>query len=127
MSTLEKVFRRLAEGRGVDAIQLIEAAFKAKEEALSISQAAKAKAARSQHPVNLLVKNLVMADPAIDGHTVLLKLKRAAGHGVIHEVNDTEIVPSDKTFKPRKRSGLKDLLFQIKKKLSQEPASAKEE
>ena len=118
MSTLEKVFRRLAEGRGVDAIQLIEAAFKAKEEALSISQSTKAKYPRLSHPVSLLIRDIVVAEPTITEHLLLLKLKRMAGGDVVHVVTETEIVPTDPAFSHLKVDGLKDRLSRIKQKLS---------
>ncbi len=117
MSTLEKVLRRLAGGRGVDALQLIEATIEARKKALSISQSAKAKRPRRQHSIKLLIDDIVAADPTITEHLLLWKLKRMSGIDVIREVTATEILPTDSSFSPLKVTGLKDLLSRAKKKL----------
>jgi hypothetical protein len=119
MLMLEKVLRRLAGGRGVAALELLQTAVEARKKALSISQSAKAKQPRSQHPVTILIDEIVAAEPTITRHLLLRKLKGLVGGDVINTINSIDIEPTDPEFGPLKVSGLKDMLSRAKKKHSQ--------
>ena len=117
MSTTEKILRRLAEGRGEDAIVLVRA-LQEKAQAVSSEMQRRAKAPRKQHPINELLENLVRTAPRLSEKIALRKLTAMAGGDVVAKVTNEYIEPYDTTFPNVSVSGLKNRLNRIKHKVS---------
>jgi len=118
MSTLEKVLRRLATGRGVAAVELLKSAVTLRAEALSRDQSRKAKAPRKQHLVDELIEHEVIRNPNISEKELLRKLHGRVGWGVIESIESDEIITNDYPASPiLKVSGLKDRLTRVKKRV----------
>jgi hypothetical protein len=118
MLTLEKVFRRLANGRGIDAVVLLKRAITDRQRAVSEEQRRRASAPRRQHPVQVLVEQIVALNPAISAKKLERALRREVGRGVILLIDETEIQPCDESFKAVKLSGLDDRLSDARKKIA---------
>jgi hypothetical protein len=119
MSTIEKILRRLAEGRGMDAMVLVNSLQK-KAYAISKEMQRRASAPRTRHPVDDLIEEIVKANPKISEKELLRKLESEAGGVVILKINDLEeIEPCETEFPNIKVSGLKSRLSRIKNKISQ--------
>ena len=116
LSTIEKVFKRFAVGRGTDAITLLKASVEARRKAVSKSQSEIAKKPRRQHPVVALIQNIVADNPSIDHNQLLHALRRRCGGEVVEEITDGQIIHNG--FPPIAVSGLKDQLSRAKKKQS---------
>ena len=115
LSTLEKVLRRFATGRGVEAVELLKRAVIARAEALSEEQRRKAKMPRHQHPLDLLIEREVVRNPKISQQELVLALRKQIGKGVIDEIEDDQIYFQDGS-RPKKISGLKDRLSRVKRR-----------
>lgn len=116
LSTVEKVLRRLATGRGVEAVDLLKRAVIAGADALSNEQRRKAKVPRSQHPLDLLIEREVLRNPDISEKELVRTLEGQIGRAVIDEMDGDQIDFRDGS-KPRKISGLKDRLSRAKRRL----------
>ena len=120
LSTIEKVFKRLAAGRGDDAVTLLQASLqasaRAKLDALSKRQSEIAKKPRKPHSVVALIDKIVAANPSVNENQLLQALKRLRGDGVIDEITDSEIIDTDGVS--ISVSGLKDQLSRAKKRYS---------
>jgi hypothetical protein len=117
LSTVEKVLRRFATGRGVEALNLLKRAVIAKAEAISNEQRRKAKMPRRQHSVDVLMEREVERNPTISAEEMERKLRWESGPGVICSMDSVEIVPTDPNDKIIQVSGLKDRLTRVKKRL----------
>ena len=116
LSTVEKVLRRFATGRGAEAVGLLKRAVIAKAEALSNEQRRKAKMPRRQHPVDALIENQVQHNPDISEKELLRALEGQIGKGVILDIDGEVIVVREDGFKPVRISGLKDRLSRLKRR-----------
>ena len=116
LSTIEKVFKRLAGARGNDAITLLKASVEARRQAVSKSQREKAKKPRRPHPVVALIQTIVAENPCIDHNQLLHTLRRRCGGEVIDEIADGKIFA--KNGRSLSVAGLKDQLSRAKKKQS---------
>lgn len=121
---VEKVLRRLAEGRGVSAVNLLKATIESRIQAFSKMQSTRAKAERTKNPLAKIIEQFVQENPAIDGHKLLLKLKRLCGAGVITHIDAEEIHFEEPGIKPVKVAGLKDQLTRAKRKIRNSQATA---
>ncbi len=119
MSTVEKVLRRLAEGRGNSAMTLIQNLQK-KAQQLSDEMRRRASVPRNKHPVDVLIEQFLRETPSISEKLVLRKLEAEVGGDVIWAITDGGVIePFDTGYPALKVSGLKNRLSQIKKKNSQ--------
>jgi hypothetical protein len=119
MSTIEKILRRLAEGRNLDAMVLV-GILQSKANALSEEMRRRASVKRKQHPVHELIEQLAMKDPTISEKLVLRKLEAEVGGDVISAITDGGVIePFDTDYPPLEVKGIKNRLSRIKKKISQ--------
>ena len=119
MSTIEKVLRRLAQVRDLDAMALI-GSLQNKATTISTEMKRRASTPRTKHPVDELIEEIVKANPQSSEKELLRKLEAEAGDNVILKINDNqEIEPWDSEFPNIQISGLKNRLSRIKKKISQ--------
>ena len=119
MSTIEKILRRLAEGRGLDAMALV-GRLQIKANAISEEMRRRASVSRKQHPVDELIEQLVRRDPTISEKLVLRKLEVEVGGDVISAITDGGVIePFNTDYPPLEIRGLKNRLSRIKKKISQ--------
>ncbi len=118
MSTVEKVLRRLAEGRGSSAMTLVRY-LQEKAHRISDEMRRRASVPREQHPVNDLIEQFVRQDPTISKKLLLRKLESEVGGDVISAITDGGFIePFDTDYPKLKVSGLKNRLTTIKKKIS---------
>lgn len=118
LSTVEKVFRKMATGQGTSAVLLLKAAVKAKIQAISDEQRRKAQTPKRANPVNVLIEQMVTRNQAISVKELLRALHGQIGQGVIDDIDDEYITPADGNFEEIKVDGLKDRLTRIKKKIA---------
>ena len=119
MSTIEKILRRLAEGRDLDAMVIV-GSLQNKASVISKEMQRRALTPRTQHPVDELIEEIFKVNPQLSEKALLRKLEAEAGGDVILKINDLEeIEPCDTAFPNIKISGLKNRLSRIKKKISQ--------
>jgi long-subunit acyl-CoA synthetase (AMP-forming) len=119
MSTIEKILRRLAEGRGLDAMALV-GRLQIKAKAISEEMRRRASVSRKQHPVDELIEQLVRRDPTISEKLVLRKLESEVGGDVISAITDGGVIePFNTDYPSLEVRGLKNRLSRIKKKISQ--------
>lgn len=119
LSTVEKILRRLAQGRGNSALTLIH---NLQEKARQVSDEMRRRASvpRKLHPVDELIEQFVRETPTISEKLVLRKLEAEVGGDVISAITDGGVIePFDTDYPPLKVSGLKNRLSRIKKKISQ--------
>jgi hypothetical protein len=116
MSTLEKVFRRLATGRHADGAKLLRTAVLSKIQSVSEAQRRRASTPREPNSFNVLIEQIVRENPGISEKELLRALDGHVRGGVIDEITDTEIICRDGS--EYAVSGLKDRLSAIKKKIS---------
>lgn len=121
---VEKVLHRLAEGRGVSAVNLLKAAIESRSQVFSKKQSTRAKAERTKNPLVKIIEQVIQENPAIDGHKLLLKLKRLCGEGVLTHIDAEKIHFEDPGIKPVKVTGLKDQLSRAKRKIRNSQATA---
>jgi hypothetical protein len=119
MSTIEKVLRRLAQLRDLDAMAIIRS-LQNKATTISTEMKRRASTPRTKHPVDELIEEIVKANPQISEKELLRKLEAEAGGNVILKINDHQgIEPWESEFPNIQISGLKNRLSRIKKKVSQ--------
>lgn len=118
LSTVEKILRRLAQGRGNNAMTLIHN-LQEKAQQVSDEMRRRASVPRKPHPVDELIEQLVRRNPTISEKLVLRKLEAEVGGDVISAITDGGVIePFDTDYKALKVSGLKNRLSGIKKKFS---------
>lgn len=118
LSTVEKILRRLAQGRGNNAMTLIHN-LQEKAQQVSDEMRRRASVPRKPHPVDELIEQLVRRNPTISEKLVLRKLEAEVGGDVISAITDGGVIePFDTDYKALKVSGLKNRLSGIKKKIS---------
>jgi len=122
MSTIEKVFQRLAKGRGSDAVALLKATVEQKSLALSNAQKARASLPRHdrRQPMSALVEQIWLKDSSISENRLF--------HAICRQLKDMDDPPynySLNTFKARNpkhsdipKTALRQYLYRAKKKLS---------
>ncbi len=118
MLALEKVFRRLATGRGKDAISLLKRVIIDRALAASQAQRRRASTPRHQHPVQELIERIVTSRPNASAKELEKALRSEVGKGVILDMDDIEIHPLNEKFKAIKVSGLRDRLTDARKKIA---------
>jgi hypothetical protein len=118
LSTVEKVFRKIATGQGTSAVLLLKAAVNAKIQAISDEQRRKAQTPKRANPVNVLIEQMVTRNQTISVKELLRALHGQIGQGVIDDIDDDYITPADGKFEEIKVDGLKDRLTRIKKKIA---------
>jgi hypothetical protein len=121
MSTLEKVFRKLASGTGPSAVVLLRDAITKRQRAVSEAQSERARTERAPRPFDALLVQIVKANPTISAKGLERTLGAEVGKGVIFTIDEDEgeIILCDDKAKPIKTAGLKDRLTRLKKKYSQ--------
>jgi hypothetical protein len=117
MSTVEKVLRRIAEGRGSSAMTLVRC-LQEKAQRISNEMRRRASVPREQHPVDDLIEQFVLRDRSISEKLLLRKLENEVGGDVISAITDGGFIePFDTDYPKLKVSGLKNRLSRIKKKI----------
>ncbi len=118
MLVLEKVFRRLATGRGNEAVVLLKRVITDRALAVSQAQRRRASAPREQHPVQELIERIVATRPGISAKELERALRNEEGKEVIFDMDDVDIHPRNENFKVIKVSGLRDRLTDARKKIA---------
>jgi hypothetical protein len=114
----EKALQRLVSKQGNQAITLLKAAINSKIQAISDTQRLKAKTPRRANPVDLLIEEIVARNPTISEKNLMVALNAEIGRGIILDIDEESITPSDGNIKEIKVSGLKDRLTRIRKKFA---------
>ena len=122
MSTVEKVLRRLAEGRGEEGIKLLQAAIQLKAHEFSNKQAQVAKRPRKsrQQPMSHLVKQIVRDAPTISQNELFNSLRRKLGsmEEPPYGYSGDSFKSHDPQYPDIKKEALRQYLHRAKKKLS---------
>jgi len=122
MSTVEKVLRRLAEGRGEDGIKLLKTAIQIRAQELSKKQAEVAKRPRisRQQPMSALVEQFVNQNPTITQHQLFIALKRnlLTMDNPPYRHSGQSFKSTDNRFPSVNDDALRQFLYRAKKKLS---------
>lgn len=122
MSTVEKVIRRLAEGRGEDGVKLLKDAIQMSALALSNKQASLAKQPRKsrQQPMSGLVEQVVRQDPEISQHQLVVSVKRqlASMADPPYRYSGNSFKPTDGELLTIDYAAMAQYLYRAKKKLS---------
>jgi hypothetical protein len=122
MFTVEKVLRRLAEGRGEDGMNLLKTSIQIRAHELSKKQAEVAKQPRKsrQQPMSGLVEQIVSQEPGISQNQLFQALKRK-----LITMDDPPYSHSGGSFKSRDKKfpdisndALRQFRYRAKKKLS---------
>jgi len=122
MLTVEKVLRRLAEGRGEDGMNLLKTSIQIRAQELSKKQAEVAKQPRKsrQQPMSGLVEQIVSQEPGISQNQLFQALKRMlvtmADPPYSHSGGSFK--SSDARFPNINNAALSQFLYRAKKKLS---------
>lgn len=117
LSTVEKIFSRLAKGRGIAAVTLLKNAIKLRAEQTSSEQSRRASTKRKPHPLDNVISKMVKRDPDISAKVVIEKLKASAPDSLLSSVEDGQIFFTDLSLIPLEVSGIPSRLLRIKKKL----------
>jgi hypothetical protein len=93
-AVLEKVLRKLATGKGEDAVDYLKKSIQGKLDAISQGQSEKAKKPRPsrRHPLYIAAERIIGRRPDISYDDVIDTLE---GMGLIHEVAEGNIYPPD--------------------------------
>lgn len=118
MLHIEKVLRRLAIGRGADAVTLLKRAITARQQAVSDEQRRRASLPRKVDPLQQLIEQIVRSRPKISCKELERALRGEIGKGVIFDIDETEISLIDDKRAPVPLSGLKDRLTRAKRKIA---------
>jgi hypothetical protein len=122
MLTVEKVLRRLAEGRGEDSIHLLKTSIRNKADAISKKQTEIAKQPRKnrKQPMSGLVEQIVSQEPGVSQNQLFQALKR-----MLVTMEDPPYSHSGGSFKSHdarfphiNNDALRQFLYRAKKKLS---------
>jgi hypothetical protein len=117
---LEKVFRRLADGRGRDAIRLLETAIKIRSTELNRRQTkiAQAPRLRRRHPLSTMVDPIVKISPGIKVNDLFIELRRVSKSSSLapcaYDFSKQAFIPIDSKFPPVPKSALPDYLYRAK-------------
>ena len=117
LSTIEKIFSRLAKGRGIAAMTLLKNSIKLRAEQTSSAQSRRASTKRKPHPLDNVISKMVKRDPDISAKVVIEKLEALAPDSLLSSVEDGEIFFTDLSLIPLQVSGIPNRLSRIKKKL----------
>jgi hypothetical protein len=116
LSTIQKVFNRLADGRGESGVALLKKAIEVKELAISEEQRRKAKTQREANPLDQLIADKLKRKADISKRELLEMLEASCPNGVVRSIEDGEIVLQDPDSNTIKVSGLGARLSRIRKK-----------
>jgi hypothetical protein len=120
---LEKVFKRLANGRGEDAMQLLQVGIQNKQNALSTRQRLIAKEPRknAQHPLSRMIYPIVEKNPKIKVNALLHELRVNIKNDALAECkfdySKELFIPSDEKWHAVKRGNLSDYLLRAKQRI----------
>ena len=115
-STIQKVFNRLAVGRGESAVTLLKRAICDKKSAVSKVQRRRAKTPRTINPIDQWIDDILKKRPDITISDLREKLEGSSPNDVIRSIEDGEIIPQDTKLKPIQVSGLATRLSRRRKK-----------
>lgn len=118
---LEKVFERMANGRGADAMRLIERSIDSRYEQLRKRQREIAKKSRvARHPLSKMVNPIVQSHPNISENDLFHALRKAITTMANPpcSFSGDSFKPSDTKHPAVPRKNLRQYLYRAKKKLS---------
>jgi hypothetical protein len=115
--TAEKALRRLATGGGADAVALLKRAVSNRQQTVSNEQRRRASLPRKPDRLQELIERIVAASPKISAKKLERRLRNEIGNGVIHDMDDTEIILAYGKKTSVKISGLKHRLTRAKEKI----------
>lgn len=118
LAHLEKVLRRFARGRRVDAVTLLKRAITARQNAVSDEQRRRAAMPRKADPLQQLIEQIVRNAPKISCKELDRSLRREIGKDVVLDIDDTDILLTEEKSNPVPLSGLKDRLRRAKQKIA---------
>ena len=122
MSTLEKVLRRLAEGRGEEGVNLLKSAIQRRAQEFSKRQTEAAKRPRlsRQQPMSGLVEQVVCQHPTISQHQLFIELKRLLANmdSPPYSHSGMSFKSNDGKFPDVKDASLRQFLYRARKKVS---------
>jgi hypothetical protein len=110
---VEKVLRRLAIGRGIDAVTLLKRAMTDRQQAVSDEQRRRASMPRKADPLQQLIEQIVRKRPKLS----CKELERALRSEIV-DIDDTDISLTEDKSDPVPLSGLKDRLTRAKQKIA---------
>lgn len=122
MSTTEKVFKRLAKGRGSDGVALFKLAIEQKVLALGKAQKERSLLPRQsrRQPMSALVEQILLKDSSISENRLFHEIRR-----LLKEMADPPYIYKLETFKAKNprhtdipKTGLRQYRYRAKKKLS---------
>ena len=117
LSTVEKIFSRLAKGRGADAVSLLKTSIKLRADQKSSAQSRRASTERKSHPLDAQIAGFVKRAPDISAKAVIEKLEASAPDSLLSSVEDGQIFFRELRLIPLQVSGIPNRLSRIKKKL----------
>ena len=115
LSTIEKIFSRLATGRGIAAVTLLKNSIKLRADQKSRAQSRRASTERKTHPLDDLIVGFVKRNPDISAKVVIEKLEALAPDSLLSSVEDGEIFFTDLSLTALQISGIPNRLSRIKK------------
>ena len=115
LSTIEKIFSRLATGRGIAAVTLLKNSIKLRADQKSRAQSRRASTERKTHPLDDLIVGFVKRNPDISAKVVIEKLEASAPDALLSSVEDGQIFFTDLSLITLKVSGIPNRLSRIKK------------
>lgn len=115
LAIIEKMIKRLAEGRGKEAIEYVERSIKNKSEEFSKLQSSKARKPRNRDKLTPLINEIAANNPDRSNSELARDLKKYDKAGVITSIEDGEIW-LDGVMQPIKLSGIDDRIARAKKK-----------
>ena len=95
LSTIQKVFNRLADGRGESGVALLKKAIEVKELAISERQSCIASTPRKLTPFNQLIANMLKTKTDITEAELLKSLEASCPNDVISCIENGEIIMRD--------------------------------
>ena len=119
---LEKVFRRLANGLGGDAMRLLQTAINNKDSELSARQTKIAQATRPtrRHPLTTMVDPIVKVSPNIKVNDLFIELRKISKGLVLapcaYDFSKEMFIPTDSKFPSVPKSSLPDYLYRAKRR-----------
>ena len=117
LSTVEKIFSRLAKGRDADAVSLLKTTIKLRAEQTSSAQSRRASTKRKPHPLDNVISKMVERKPKISAKEVIEKLEESVPDALVSSVEDGQIFFTDLSLIPLEVSGIPNRLGRIKDKL----------
>lgn len=120
---LEKVFKRLSNNRGSDAMLLLQSAIQKKFSEISKRQQKIAKVPRlkNRHPLSLMVDPIVQEEPTIKVNSLFFRLRKISKDNPTapckFDFSKEIFIPIDESFTPVPKANLSDYLFRAKQRL----------